>query len=226
MTVKSPFYNKPSTSTSVDSCHKCPLTQPVLKTSTHSNSVDKGQQVQSPTGIECSVIGVLSSNNHYSHAIVEPCSASAAISDSGNQTTTTSCSNCGITSTPLWRRSPLGETICNACGLYLKARNTTRPPWLKRNSSKSATKRIPPILAPAPLAPIRITPAPVPYSTPISESDSDGEHTQHCANCSTTNTPLWRRDSDGNTICNACGLYYKLHSVHRPMKMRHTTIKR
>lgn len=37
------------------------------------------------------------------------------------------CSNCGTTQTPLWRRSPQGSTICNACGLYLKARNTPRP---------------------------------------------------------------------------------------------------
>lgn len=41
-------------------------------------------------------------------------------------------SNCGTTRTPLWRRSPQGETICNACGLYLKARNAHRPINLKR----------------------------------------------------------------------------------------------
>ncbi|KAI7861567.1 hypothetical protein BDF14DRAFT_1867623 [Spinellus fusiger] len=47
-----------------------------------------------------------------------------------------------------------------------------------------------------------------------------------CANCQTTTTPLWRRDMMGKTICNACGLYYKLHRVHRPAAMMRTVIKR
>lgn len=47
-----------------------------------------------------------------------------------------------------------------------------------------------------------------------------------CFNCDTITTPLWRRDDDGNNICNACGLYYKLHSVHRPLSMKRTIIHR
>lgn len=34
-----------------------------------------------------------------------------------------------------------------------------------------------------------------------------------CANCKTSTTTLWRRNNAGDPVCNACGLYYKLHSV-------------
>ncbi|PIA19088.1 glucocorticoid receptor-like (DNA-binding domain), partial [Coemansia reversa NRRL 1564] len=47
-----------------------------------------------------------------------------------------------------------------------------------------------------------------------------------CFNCGVNDTPLWRRDLEGNTICNACGLYYKLHNVPRPISMKRTVIKR
>ncbi|KAL8569923.1 hypothetical protein ACOMHN_014143 [Nucella lapillus] len=41
-----------------------------------------------------------------------------------------------------------------------------------------------------------------------------------CANCSTTTTTLWRRNPNGDPVCNACGLYYKLHNVPRPLTMK------
>uniref|UniRef100_A0AAR5Q1Q2 GATA-type domain-containing protein n=1 Tax=Dendroctonus ponderosae TaxID=77166 RepID=A0AAR5Q1Q2_DENPD len=41
-----------------------------------------------------------------------------------------------------------------------------------------------------------------------------------CANCKTTNTTLWRRNNQGEPVCNACGLYFKLHSVNRPISMK------
>lgn len=34
-----------------------------------------------------------------------------------------------------------------------------------------------------------------------------------CVNCLTEHTTLWRRNSAGEAVCNACGLYYRLHRV-------------
>lgn len=41
-----------------------------------------------------------------------------------------------------------------------------------------------------------------------------------CTNCGTTTTTLWRRNAEGEPVCNACGLYHKLHGVNRPLAMR------
>ncbi|KAJ8668033.1 hypothetical protein QAD02_009696 [Eretmocerus hayati] len=41
-----------------------------------------------------------------------------------------------------------------------------------------------------------------------------------CANCKTATTTLWRRNQAGEPVCNACGLYYKLHNVNRPLTMK------
>ncbi|KAG0053333.1 putative electron transfer flavoprotein subunit [Gryganskiella cystojenkinii] len=205
--------------------------------------------------------------------------------DSKANVTATICANCGTTSTPLWRRASDGQTICNACGLYYKARNLTRPPWLKRNmglkkndagetdETDEAGARIAPsssesshiLSAGGPdqdakhgsesvntTSTTAATTAADEKSKVVSDGTCPGEgecngqggtHTcsgcpsfnqqqqpsrQHlvCANCRTTTTPLWRRDSSGNTICNACGLYFKLHNVHRPVTMKRAVIKR
>merc|ERR1711974_173582 len=41
-----------------------------------------------------------------------------------------------------------------------------------------------------------------------------------CANCKTSTTTLWRRNHNGEPVCNACGLYHKLHSVARPITLK------
>ncbi|KAF7721749.1 putative electron transfer flavoprotein subunit [Apophysomyces ossiformis] len=147
------------------------------------------------------------------------------------------CTNCGTTTTPLWRRAPNGDTICNACGLYLKARNNMRPPTLKRNSRHKSVEN-------------GCAGSSSSGANPLSGSCPGGGQcngtggssscagcpafNQHqvnrqslvCANCRTSTTPLWRRDEANNTICNACGLYYKLHNVHRPVSMKRSIIKR
>ncbi|PWN95635.1 glucocorticoid receptor-like (DNA-binding domain), partial [Tilletiopsis washingtonensis] len=117
------------------------------------------------------------------------------------------CSNCGATSTPLWRRDSNLALQCNACGLYLKL----------HKGSSSAARSGP-------------TSGTASGSTTGEAADSDewvGIHAgASCANCGTSTTPLWRKDPDGRIICNACGLYYKLHSAHRPVAMRADVIRK
>ncbi|KAH8705489.1 hypothetical protein BGW36DRAFT_14129 [Talaromyces proteolyticus] len=194
-----------------------------------------------------------------------------------------SCSNCGTKSTPLWRRSPTGAMICNACGLYLKARNVHRPtkrnrprpqavstadhavqfvsetaetpaetgcgsvgscpgggncngtggaegcegcPAYNNRVYKAAARVIPtsqPVYSQPPAESIKAHPM-TPESTSGGQEKSD--LLVACHNCGTTVTPLWRRDEDGHPICNACGLYYKLHGCYRPTTMKKSTIKR
>ncbi|KAH8263641.1 hypothetical protein KR044_011820 [Drosophila immigrans] len=45
-----------------------------------------------------------------------------------------------------------------------------------------------------------------------------------CSNCGTLTTTIWRRSVRGEMVCNACGLYFKLHGVNRPHSMRRDTI--
>jgi len=52
-----------------------------------------------------------------------------------------------------------------------------------------------------------------------------GKKSTICTNCTTQTTPLWRRNSEGQPLCNACGLFLKLHGVMRPLSLRTDVFK-
>ncbi|KAJ7224567.1 hypothetical protein GGX14DRAFT_350375 [Mycena pura] len=111
------------------------------------------------------------------------------------------CSNCGATHTPLWRRGLNDELNCNACGLYCKLHKRPRPKTM-RNSGTGGEGR------------------------GQSVRSETVDVMAQCYNCHTTATPLWRKDDEGKTVCNACGLYYKLHGSARPISMKSDVIRK
>ncbi|KAI1391974.1 uncharacterized protein F4822DRAFT_111281 [Hypoxylon trugodes] len=54
----------------------------------------------------------------------------------------------------------------------------------------------------------------------------DGNAPTTCTNCFTQTTPLWRRNPEGQPLCNACGLFLKLHGVVRPLSLKTDVIKK
>ncbi|KAK0714814.1 hypothetical protein B0H67DRAFT_222770 [Lasiosphaeris hirsuta] len=77
--------------------------------------------------------------------------------------------------------------------------------------------------------PLAIAPAMYPAGTsPASTHPNPGGSngaTPTCQNCTTTTTPLWRRDEMGAVLCNACGLFLKLHGRPRPISLKTDVIK-
>ncbi|KAF9547214.1 putative electron transfer flavoprotein subunit [Mortierella hygrophila] len=196
------------------------------------------------------------------------------------------CQNCGVTVTPLWRRSADNEPLCNACGLYHKLHAMHRPKHLQQQgqpgtgirgggatlglkdlklssdgslyngersgsvssdgsagpdaSSTSSLTDDPIVSSPgssatssfdtpnaASAARSSSRPIPLPASSTSTTSTAGGTNIQPmCTNCRTTLTPLWRKDDAGEILCNACGLYYKLHHIHRPISLKRNVIRR
>ncbi|KAG6818666.1 hypothetical protein H0H93_003012 [Arthromyces matolae] len=143
----------------------------------------------------------------------------SSLTNSGPGGQKAECSNCGATHTPLWRRGLNDELNCNACGLYCKLHKRPRPKSMRNThgeraqapprqetvdvmGSSSSTPKVPP------------------------RSSSPVHRIAQCYNCHTTATPLWRKDDEGKTVCNACGLYYKLHGSARPISMKSDVIRK
>ena len=59
-----------------------------------------------------------------------------------------------------------------------------------------------------------------------SSNNNKSDNKTKCTNCGTTTTPLWRRSPNGQPLCNACGLFLKLHGVVRPLSLKTDVIKK
>ncbi|KAI4149001.1 MAG: hypothetical protein LQ340_004828, partial [Diploschistes diacapsis] len=67
---------------------------------------------------------------------------------------------------------------------------------------------------------LNLTASPTPTSV-----GGHGSNPPVCQNCATSTTPLWRRDEIGSVLCNACGLFLKLHGRPRPISLKTDVIK-
>lgn len=66
----------------------------------------------------------------------------------------------------------------------------------------------------------------IPPKTESISIKKDNVHSSSiCHNCKTDTTPLWGRNKNGNTLCNACGLFLKLHGTSRPINLKTNVIK-
>ncbi|KDQ11228.1 hypothetical protein BOTBODRAFT_462541 [Botryobasidium botryosum FD-172 SS1] len=119
------------------------------------------------------------------------------------------CANCGANSTPLWRRGLNDELNCNACGLFAKLHKRPRPKTLRNNSGEGGGRA-----------------AGWGSNRHTEGTESTTDAVVQCYNCHTTATPLWRKDEEGRTLCNACGLYLKLHGEKRPSSMKSDIIRK
>ncbi|KAI9054983.1 hypothetical protein LZ554_002126 [Drepanopeziza brunnea f. sp. 'monogermtubi'] len=71
-----------------------------------------------------------------------------------------------------------------------------------------------------------VGPTAMSYSSPSATSGGGQNNSPPiCGNCATSTTPLWRRDEVGSVLCNACGLFLKLHGRPRPISLKTDVIK-
>ncbi|KAF7296336.1 GATA zinc finger domain-containing protein [Mycena chlorophos] len=121
-----------------------------------------------------------------------------------------SCSHCGATSTPVWRRDPRTQApLCNACGVYLATRHAPRPQTLidiDREVAHAAGSG----------------------GGSAGSSDNEGAadpNAPTCSHCGTRKTSAWRRNKAGQQVCNACGVYERMNGRPRPLELRNDKVR-
>lgn len=131
------------------------------------------------------------------------------------------------TSESMMTSEVLGGQSSNFLDLFMPSEVTTvqEPPPLppKQQARKPTQRRRSSGVKKRPVGPLKN--ASTTSLTSLNEPGESNRDTQ-CSNCNTRTTPLWRRDPAGNPLCNACGLFLKLHGVVRPLSLKTDVIRK
>ncbi|KAL2819983.1 hypothetical protein BJX63DRAFT_418549 [Aspergillus granulosus] len=137
-----------------------------------------------------------------------------------------------------WNQGGLGRTHGSAASVS-EVRNRDQDPRRQKIARTVSTPNTAQLLRQS------MTPAPTSHTSPNTPPESglnsaapsrptspggtkNGEQNgpTTCTNCFTQTTPLWRRNPEGQPLCNACGLFLKLHGVVRPLSLKTDIIKK
>ncbi|KAL3466846.1 nitrogen regulatory protein area N terminus-domain-containing protein [Aspergillus heterothallicus] len=137
-----------------------------------------------------------------------------------------------------WNQGSLGRTHGSAASVS-EVRNRDQDPRRQKIARTTSTPNTAQLLRQS------MNPAPTSHTSPNTPPESglnsaapsrptspggtkNGEQNgpTTCTNCFTQTTPLWRRNPEGQPLCNACGLFLKLHGVVRPLSLKTDVIKK
>lgn len=114
-------------------------------------------------------------------------------SESKSEERALKCTKCGLYNIQLQRSDITKGSVCLQCskGSEKKAKPAAS---LSKETGRGRS-----------ISPVTSTRPPKPQSQKV------------CFNCATNATPIWRRDGEGNQVCNACGLFWKIHQASKPL---------
>ena len=132
-----------------------------------------------------------------------------------------------VNSPPDWSAGILARTQGSASSISdIRGRDDPRRGKIPRTTSTPALSNVQGSATTSPAESGFSSRAPSrPESPGPKNTDQNGVPTT-CTNCFTQTTPLWRRNPEGHPLCNACGLFLKLHGVVRPLSLKTDVIKK
>lgn len=131
------------------------------------------------------------------------------------------CHRCKAKESVSWKKSHIcGAIFCNECSLIVRPRSMDDSGIYENQFRPSQQQLLHQVQQQkiSAYSPIVMTPDQheIPNANSnVSHDDKIYKREGICSNCCTDKTPLWRKMKDGETVCNACGLYHKLHGIHR-----------